>query len=173
MEIKEYTILNFKGMNGSEQYNYDVLQLNDDLYFCGTTPEDGIIAKSGMDFVSHFAPNKTEKYVEYLKKHFDENGRWRNLEACACCGRQISRPTPNDSNLCYLCREGFMGKEPLVGHSETAEILGWDKRKVSTYLQRAKKKDWPDGMFPKPIQWLASGPIWFRNQIIIYRDAQK
>lgn len=52
---------------------------------------------------------------------------------------------------------------PLAGLSEAAEILGWDKRRVSTYRKR--------GAFPEPIQQLASGPIWTRKQIENYRDA--
>ncbi|MFR9708127.1 DUF3653 domain-containing protein [Paenibacillus sp. MB22_1] len=55
--------------------------------------------------------------------------------------------------------------EDLVGYAEAAEILGWDKRHVGTYLKR--------GTFPEPIQRLASGPIWTRKQIEDYRDARK
>lgn len=50
----------------------------------------------------------------------------------------------------------------LVGVQEAAEILGWDRRKVSTYMSR--------GSFPVPIQRLASGSIWTRQQIIDYQD---
>lgn len=53
---------------------------------------------------------------------------------------------------------------PLVGVSEAAEILGWDKRRVSTYINR--------GVFPEPIQRLASGPIWTKKQIEDYRDSR-
>lgn len=55
--------------------------------------------------------------------------------------------------------------EPLAGVAEAAEILGWDKRKVSTYISR--------GSLPEPIQRLASGPIWTRKQIEEYRDSKK
>lgn len=53
---------------------------------------------------------------------------------------------------------------PLVGYAETAEILGWDKRRVGLYMSR--------GAFPQPIQHLASGPIWTRKQIEDYRDSR-
>lgn len=49
---------------------------------------------------------------------------------------------------------------PLAGVAEAAEILGWDRRKVSTYIRRGK--------LPDPIQRLASGPIWTRSQIEEY-----
>lgn len=50
----------------------------------------------------------------------------------------------------------------LVGVAESAEILGWDRRKVSTYIKR--------GVFPEPVQRLRSGPLWTRKQIDEYRD---
>lgn len=49
----------------------------------------------------------------------------------------------------------------LSGVSEAAQILGWDKRKISTYIQRGK--------FPEPLQRLASGPLWTRKQIEDYK----
>jgi hypothetical protein len=53
----------------------------------------------------------------------------------------------------------------LVGVKEAAELLGWDKGKVSVYLAR--------GILPEPIQRLASGPIWTREQIERYKDKQE
>ncbi|MCY9763197.1 hypothetical protein M5X06_22260 [Paenibacillus alvei] len=49
----------------------------------------------------------------------------------------------------------------LVGLAEAAEIMGESKKKISVYRGRNK--------FPKPIQELASGPIWTRNQIVHYK----
>lgn len=46
----------------------------------------------------------------------------------------------------------------LVGLSEAAQILGWDKRKLATYIKRGK--------FITPIQRLASGPIWTEKQVM-------
>lgn len=62
---------------------------------------------------------------------------------------------------------------PLAGLAEAAEILDWDKRKVGTYMKRAEEKGWPEGAFPKPMQRLASGPIWTYKQIEQYRDRKK
>ncbi len=45
----------------------------------------------------------------------------------------------------------------LVGVAEAAAILGWDKRRVSTYIAR--------GTFPAPVQILASGRIWLREDV--------
>jgi hypothetical protein len=40
----------------------------------------------------------------------------------------------------------------LVGVAEAAAILGWDKRRVATYIER--------GSFPAPVASLASGRVW-------------
>lgn len=46
---------------------------------------------------------------------------------------------------------------PLAGVAEAAAILGWDKRRVITYLNR--------GAFPQPLISLASGRIWLREDV--------
>ena len=47
---------------------------------------------------------------------------------------------------------------PLVaGVAEAAQIMGWDKRRVVTYIDR--------GRFPEPFQSLASGRVWLRSDI--------
>jgi len=53
----------------------------------------------------------------------------------------------------------------LVGVKEAGEILGWDRRKVSTYHLR--------GVLPKPVISLSSGPIWFRKQIEYYKTSKE
>lgn len=45
----------------------------------------------------------------------------------------------------------------LVGVSEAAEILGWDRRRVATYVSR--------GAFPEPVAALASGRVWRREDV--------
>jgi hypothetical protein len=45
----------------------------------------------------------------------------------------------------------------LVGVSEAAAILGWDRRRVATYLDR--------GAFPAPLASLAAGRIWHRDEV--------
>lgn len=51
----------------------------------------------------------------------------------------------------------------LLGVREVAEFIGWLPAKVSTYYKRGK--------LPEPVQVLASGPIWTRQQIEEYRDS--
>ena len=48
----------------------------------------------------------------------------------------------------------------IVGVAEAAEIMGWDKRRVVTYLDR--------GQFPEPLTSLASGRIWLREDVEQY-----
>jgi hypothetical protein len=45
----------------------------------------------------------------------------------------------------------------LVGVAEAAELLGWDKRRIFTYLGR--------GSFPEPVAALASGRVWRRGDV--------
>ena len=45
----------------------------------------------------------------------------------------------------------------IAGVAEAAEIVGWDKRRVVTYIDR--------GSFPEPITSLASGRIWLREDV--------
>ena len=45
----------------------------------------------------------------------------------------------------------------LVGVAEAAAILGWDKRRVFTYISRDS--------FPEPVARLASGRVWRKQDI--------
>jgi hypothetical protein len=45
----------------------------------------------------------------------------------------------------------------LAGLAEAAQVMGWDKRRVATYIRR--------GSFPEPLQGLASGRVWLREDI--------
>src|SRR5437762_37994 len=45
----------------------------------------------------------------------------------------------------------------IVGVTEVAQILGWDRRKVAVYAKR--------GHLPKPIAALAGGRVWRRADI--------
>jgi hypothetical protein len=66
---------------------------------------------------------------------------------------------------CLSALRAHAGKEPLAievlpriaGVSEAAAILGWDKRRVMTYVRR--------GSFPEPFAHLASGRIWRREDV--------
>lgn len=48
----------------------------------------------------------------------------------------------------------------VAGVAEAAEIMGWDKRRVITYIDR--------GHFPEPLTSLASGRIWLREDVEAY-----
>jgi predicted DNA-binding transcriptional regulator AlpA len=54
---------------------------------------------------------------------------------------------------------------PLAGLDEASEILGWSKQHIHSYISR--------GVFPQPIQRLASGPIWTREQIEQYKKERE
>lgn len=56
-------------------------------------------------------------------------------------------------------RDGIEFREglELVGVTEAAEILGWDRRKVAVYKQRGK--------LPPPVAELSGGTVWRRIDI--------
>jgi hypothetical protein len=84
-------------------------------------------------------------------------------------GRELSAPT-RERILARLRDEAGEGAalivevEPaLVGVAEAAELLGWDKRRVATYVER--------GSFPAPVASLASGRVWRRADVEAFARA--
>ena len=59
--------------------------------------------------------------------------------------------------------ENSQAKE-IAGHYEAAEILGWQKQQVTVYINRGK--------FPEPLQKLASGPIWLKDDIQKFKESR-
>jgi hypothetical protein len=53
----------------------------------------------------------------------------------------------------------------IAGVAEAAAILGWDKRRVMTYVRR--------GSFPEPFAHLASGRIWRREDIEAFASEKR
>jgi predicted DNA-binding transcriptional regulator AlpA len=51
----------------------------------------------------------------------------------------------------------------LAGVAEAAAILGWDRRRVITYVDR--------GSFPQPVARLASGRVWRREDVEAFARA--
>jgi hypothetical protein len=51
----------------------------------------------------------------------------------------------------------------VAGVAEAAAIIGWDKRRVVTYIDR--------GHFPEPVQSLASGRVWLWDDVEEYARA--
>ncbi|WP_127580777.1 hypothetical protein [Paenibacillus koleovorans] len=116
------------------------MKLGKDLYYKGYD-EEKIKTANDAEWASRIANEKFAlDVIGFLQNFFDAKGKKRPESA----GKVIP---------------------PLVGLAEAAEILGWDKRKVSTYIQR--------GSFPAPLSQLASGPIWTYKQIEDYRDGRK
>ena len=50
----------------------------------------------------------------------------------------------------------------LLGLAEVSELLGWGKRKTTTYLKR--------GVLPEPIHIVKATPLWTREQIKTYKE---
>jgi hypothetical protein len=62
---------------------------------------------------------------------------------------------------------------PLVGIKEFAEILGWDKARISTKYSRQKSGKKVKDPLPDPIQILAATPIWTLKQAQEYKASIK
>lgn len=96
---------------------------------------------------------------------WEAGGRWyaRILDAPA-----YIEVTGTSRRACLDELVGITSDEPLMvevvpqiaGVAEAAEIMGWDKRRVITYLDR--------GTFPEPLTSLASGRIWLREDLEAY-----
>ena len=50
----------------------------------------------------------------------------------------------------------------MVGVAEAADILGWDKRRVATYVRR--------GSFPDPVEELAGGRVWALDDVLAFQE---
>lgn len=95
---------------------------------------------------------------------WEESGRWRgHLDGSTKAVSATSRQTC----LAALRRAAGTGVSitveimpELAGVAEAAEIMGWDKRRVITYVSR--------GSFPKPVATLASGRVWRRDDVEAY-----
>jgi predicted DNA-binding transcriptional regulator AlpA len=96
---------------------------------------------------------------------WEAGGRWyaRILDAPA-----YIEVTGISRRECLTALETLVEDEPLtvevvpqvIGVAEAAEIMGWDKRRVITYIDR--------GSFPEPLTSLASGRIWLREDVEAY-----
>jgi hypothetical protein len=97
----------------------------------------------------------------------DEGGRW--MATADSYPHVKATGATSERCLTALSRsvKRLLGDEPvtltvevtpaLAGVAEAARIMGWDKRRVITYIDR--------GRFPEPIQSLASGRLWLRSDV--------
>lgn len=100
---------------------------------------------------------------EVLARMWESGGRWYAavrdrpvyLEVTGtsadACRRELRKAVGEDASLTVEV------VPPIAGVAEAAEITGWDKRRVVTYIDR--------GSFPEPIATLASGRIWLREDV--------
>ena len=103
-----------------------------------------------------------------------ENGGWRAVAA----DPPVSVAAPTREDCVRRVREAVLARRPngngpvtvvvevapdLVGVAEAASILGWDKRRVVTYVDR--------GSFPEPVARLAGGRVWARVDVEAFRLA--
>ena len=98
---------------------------------------------------------------------WEADGRWRarisdSTEVTASSREECVRRLRSVAGTATLTIE----VEPrLVGVAEAAAILGWDKRRIFTYLGR--------GAFPDPVAQLASGRVWRRDDVEAFARTRK
>lgn len=103
--------------------------------------------------------------AEARARMWRDAGRWRGIVD----GREVAAGTRNGCVDALRAAAGAslmtIEVEPeLVGVAEAADLLGWDKRRIFTYLGR--------GSFPAPVAALASGRVWRRADIEAFAAAR-
>lgn len=103
-----------------------------------------------------------------------ENGGWRAVAV----DPPVSVAASSREDCVRRVRDAVLARRPngtdpvtvvvevapdLVGVAEAATILGWDKRRVVTYVDR--------GSFPEPVARLAGGRVWARADVEAFRVA--
>jgi hypothetical protein len=106
-----------------------------------------------MDFTASVRPLPDGRWVATSEHpHIRVEGGSRG-EVVGAIRRRVESASDPDGELTIV-----VDVVPLVaGVAEAAQIMGWDKRRVITYIDR--------GRFPAPIQTLASGRIWLREDV--------
>ena len=82
-----------------------------------------------------------------------------DLEECVEALQGLLRGEAEDDSLTLVVQV----MPVLAGVAEAAEVMGWDKRRVITYIDR--------GHFPPPLQALASGRVWLRSDVEDYAES--
>lgn len=103
-----------------------------------------------------------------------ERGGWRAVAS----DPPVSVAAPSREDCVRRVRDAVLARRPngsepvtvvvevapeLVGVAEAASLLGWDKRRVITYVDR--------GSFPEPVAHLAGGRVWARVDVEAFRRA--
>jgi hypothetical protein len=96
--------------------------------------------------------------AEAVESHARGVGSSRE-RALASLRRSLERSPAVDGNMTLIVE--ILPR--LAGVAEAAEVMGWDKRRVITYIDR--------GRFPQPIQSLASGRVWLRRDVEEFAEA--
>lgn len=127
------------------------------------------IAALHLDRLAKWPAKTLEDINQRLMQYAHKFGP-REMALFDLMGEQIARLDLKDFtneplDAIYLKHYYTQKADRLVGVAEAAELLGWKKQKVATYITR--------GVFPEPIQRLASGPIWLRSQIETYKSTKE
>jgi hypothetical protein len=84
----------------------------------------------------------------------------------------IEYDVPLESHIAYHLEHPFLlgDTSTLVGIKEFAELIGWDKARLSTKYSRQKEGRKVRPLLPEPIQILAATPVWTKAQAMKFKE---
>jgi hypothetical protein len=79
---------------------------------------------------------------------------------------------PLEAHICYYLEHPFLlgDTSTLVGLKEFAELIGWDKARLSTKFSRQREGKKVRPMIPEPIQILSATPVWTKAQVMHFKE---
>lgn len=79
---------------------------------------------------------------------------------------------PLVSHISYHLEHPFLlgDTSTLVGLKEFAELIGWDKARLSTKFSRQRDGKKVRPMIPEPIQILSATPVWTKAQVMSFKE---
>jgi hypothetical protein len=77
-----------------------------------------------------------------------------------------------ESHIAYHLEHPFLlgDTSVLVGLKEFAELIGWDKARLSTKYSRQREGMKVRPRLPEPIQILSATPVWTKAQAMSYKE---
>ncbi|MBZ5203185.1 hypothetical protein HU147_18440 [Planomicrobium chinense] len=80
-----------------------------------------------------------------------------------------------EENISYFIEHPFLLGDTIsmVGIKEFAEMIGWDKARLSTKFSRQQSGKKVRPRLPEPVQILASTPLWTKAQVSNFKRRLK
>jgi hypothetical protein len=113
-----------------------------------------------LEFQAHMTQGQNGRWTANVKGDLEVTASGATKERCLASLRRALERTLPDGDRAEPVTILVETLPALAGVAEAADVLGWDKRRVVTYIDR--------GTFPEPVQSLASGRVWLRADVEAY-----